>query len=135
MGLNSSNAYEAFAKRIELIKSDVTRFLEQEKANGKKIFIYGASTRGLVVLQYFGIDKRLIAAAVDMNPDKSGKYIVGTGIPIMSVEDYRKQKPDHLVVLPYHFLEEIRQQEKDFLENGGKMIVAIPQFRIISQSA
>jgi NDP-4-keto-2,6-dideoxyhexose 3-C-methyltransferase len=134
MGLDNSNAYEAFAKRIELIKNDVRHFLEREKANGKKIFIYGASTRGLVVLQYFGIDKRLIAAAADMNPDKSGKYIVGTGIPIISVEDYRKQKPDYLFVLPYHFLEEIRQQEKDFLENGGKMIVAIPQFRILSQS-
>jgi len=135
MGLNNSKAYEAFAKRIELVKNDVTSFLKQEIKKGKKIFIYGASTRGLVVLQYFGIGKQLITAATDMNSDKWGKYIVGAGIPIMSVEEYRKQKPDYLFVLPYHFLEEIQQQERDFLKNGGKMIVALPQFRVISKNA
>ena len=77
-------------------------------------------------------DKKLVDAAVDKNPDKWGKYIVGTGIPIMPVEEYRKEKPDYLFVLPYHFIEEIKVQEKDFLKNGGKMIVAIPEFRIIS---
>jgi hypothetical protein len=83
-------------------------------------------------LQYFGIDKKLIKAAVDKNPDKWGKHIVGTGIPIMSVEEYRKEKPDYLFVLPYHFIDEIRDQERVFLEKGGKMMVAIPKFKIIA---
>lgn len=74
----------------------------------------------MVVLQYFGIDKELIKAAADKNPDKWGKYIVGAGIPIMSVEEYRKEKPDYLFVLPYHFIEEIKDQERNFLEKGGK---------------
>lgn len=133
MGLDSNKVYEAFAKRIETSKSDTVSFLKGENEKGKKIFIYGASTRGLVVLQYFGIDKTLITAATDMNPDKWGKYIVGTGIQIMSVEEYRKQKPDYLLVLPYHFLEEIKNQEKEFLEAGGKMIVAIPHFKVITK--
>ena len=49
-----------------------------------------------------------------MNKEKWGKYIVGTGIPIVSIEQYRKDKPDYLLVLPYHFLEEIKEQEKGF---------------------
>ncbi|MDH5788823.1 MAG: hypothetical protein OEZ40_11085, partial [Candidatus Bathyarchaeota archaeon] len=122
------------AKRIETIKRDLMSFLKQEIKKGKKFFIYGASTRGLVTLQYFGIDKRLIKAAVDKNPDKCGKYIVGTSIPIMSIEEYRKEKPDYLLVLPYHFIEEIKGQEKEFLKKGGKMIVAIPKFMIITKS-
>jgi NDP-4-keto-2,6-dideoxyhexose 3-C-methyltransferase len=131
MGLDTSKAYAAFAKRIETIKRDLMSFLKQEIKKGKKFFIYGASTRGLVTLQYFGIDKRLIKAAVDKNPEKWGKYIVGTGIPIMSIEEYRKEKPDYLLVLPYHFIEEIKDQEKEFLKKGGEMIVAIPHFKII----
>lgn len=133
MGLDNNRAYDKFAKRIEKTKSDLMDFLNQEVKKVKKIFIYGASTRGLVVLQYFRIDKELIKAAVDKNPDKWGKYIVGTGIPIISVEEYRKKKPDYLFVLPYHFIEEIKDQERDFLEKGGKMIVAIPKFRIITK--
>lgn len=134
MELDTSKAYAAFAKRIETIKRDLMSFLKQEIKKGKKFFIYGASTRGLVTLQYFGIDKRLIKAAVDKNPDKCGKYIVGTSIPIMSIEEYRKEKPDYLLVLPYHFIEEIKGQEKEFLKKGGKMIVAIPKFMIITKS-
>jgi hypothetical protein len=133
-GFGKSKAYDEFAREIEEIRRDLMGFLNQEVKKGKRIFIYGASTRGLVVLQYFGIDKNLIEAAVDKNPDKWGKYIVGTGIPIMSVEQYRKEKPDYLFVLPYHFIEEIKDQEKDFLEKGGKMIVAIPKFRIITST-
>jgi len=133
MGFNSKNVYEKFAQRIESNKKELMEFLSQEKEKGKRIFIYGASTRGLVVLQYFGIDNKLIEGAADMNADKWGKYIVGTGIPIMSVEDYRKQKPDYLLVLPYHFLEEIKIQERTFLESGGKMIVAIPDFKVIGK--
>jgi len=133
-GFGKIKAYDEFAREIEEIRRDLMGFLNQEVKKGKRIFIYGASTRGLVVLQYFGIDKKLVEAAVDKNPDKWGKYIVGTGIPIMSVEQYRQEKPDYLFVLPYHFIEEIKDQEKDFLEKGGKMIVAIPKFRIITST-
>jgi NDP-4-keto-2,6-dideoxyhexose 3-C-methyltransferase len=133
MGFDNDQVYGKFAKHIEKTKNDLVAFLNQEVKKGKKIFIYGASTRGLVVLQYAGIDNRLIEAAADMNPDKHGKYIVGTGIPIMSVEEYRKEKPDYLFVLPYHFIDEIKAQERNFLKMGGKMIVAIPKFRIITK--
>ena len=133
MGFDDSKVYSKFAKRIEKSKNELLTFLRQEVKKGKRIFIYGASTRGLVVLQYFGIDKELISGAADMNSDKWGKYIVGTGIPIMSVEEYRQKKPDYLLVLPYHFLNEIKEQEKDYLKKGGKMIVAIPDFQVISK--
>jgi hypothetical protein len=131
-GFNDLKVYDKFAKQIEKSKTELVTFLTKESQKGKKIFIYGASTRGLVVLQYAGVDKKLIKAATDMNPEKWGKYIVGTGIPIISIEQYRKEKPDYLFILPYHFLEEIKDQEKEFLKAGGKMIVAIPKFGLIS---
>ena len=131
-GFNDLKVYDKFAKQIEKSKTELVTFLTHESEKGKKIFIYGASTRGLVVLQYTGVDKKLIEAATDMNPEKWGKYIVGTGIPIISIEQYRKEKPDYLFVLPYHFLEEIKTQENEFLKSGGKMIVAIPKFGLIS---
>ncbi len=131
-GFEDLKVYNEFTTQIEKSKNELMTFLSKETKEGKKIFIYGASTRGLVVLQYFGINNKLISGATDMNSDKWGKYIVGTSILIMSVEEYRKQKPDYLLVLPYHFLEEIKQQEAEFLKNGGRMIVAIPKFKVIS---
>ncbi|MDE1854713.1 MAG: class I SAM-dependent methyltransferase [Candidatus Micrarchaeota archaeon] len=134
LGLDSANSYLKFAERIKKIKTELTSLLKKEVAGGKKIFIYGASTRGLVVLQFCGIDNKLIAAATDMNKDKWGKYIVGTGIPIIPIDEYRRSRPDYLFILPYHFLKELVQQEKQYLVDGGRFIVAIPSVRVIDKS-
>jgi hypothetical protein len=131
IGLEEESTYKAFAQRIENIKHKILKMLREEHAKGKKIYIYGASTRGQVVLQYAGIDHTLVAAATDKNKDKWGKFIVGTGIPIVSIEQYRKDNPDFLFVLPYHFIREIQQQEMDWLKKGHHMIVAIPEVRVI----
>jgi len=40
-------------------------------------------------------------------------------------------KPDYVLVLPYHFLEEIIKESRPLTENGAKLIVNIPEFRII----
>jgi len=132
-GFFTKKPYLDFAKRINSIRTNLRTLLKSETKKGKHVFIYGASTRGLVVLQFAGVDKKLIEAATDKNPDKWGKYIVGTGIPIVSIDDYRKAKPNYLFVLPYHFIDEIRNQERKFLDEGGKMIVAIPQVKVIDK--
>lgn len=132
MALKTKSTYDKFAMRVKTIKDELLTLLNSEKEKGRRIFIYGASTRGLVVLQYAKIDNKLIEAAVDKNQDKWGKYIIGTGIPIISIDEYRKKKPDYLFVLPYHFLNEIMQQEQSFISGGGKLIIAIPQVKVIN---
>ena len=87
-----------------------------------------------MVLQYCGIDHKYIAAAVDKNSDKWGKYIVGTGIQVIPFDEYRRDPPDYLLVLPYQFKREIMNQERDFLMNGGKMIFALPRVEVMSKT-
>ncbi len=135
MKLNSEAPYRSFKNRIVQMRKKTINFLKSEKRKGKKIYIYGASTRGLVVLQFFGINKDLIEFAVDKNPDKEGKYIANTGIRIISIDKYRKDMPDYMFVLPYHFINEIKKQESGFLAKGGKLIVAIPKLTIISKKS
>ena len=95
------------------------------------MYVYGASTKGNTLLQYFGLDRTLITAAAERNPDKCGKMTVGTHIPIVSEEEARAAKPDYFLVLPWHFLEEFRLREKVYLLSGGKFIVPMPHFTLI----
>jgi NDP-4-keto-2,6-dideoxyhexose 3-C-methyltransferase len=132
-GYDDRHVYANYAKEIAELKKQVMDVLHQEKNSGKKIYIYGASTRGLVVLQYCGIDRKIISAAVDKNSDKWGKYIVGTGIQVISFDDYRRNQPNCLLVLPYQFKQEIIAQERDFLMGGGKMIFALPAVDIVTK--
>jgi NDP-4-keto-2,6-dideoxyhexose 3-C-methyltransferase len=130
--LHSSQAYKEFTKRVNKIRDQVRNFLQQETAKGKVVYIYGASTKGNVLLQYFDLDTKLLKAATDKNPDKWGKKTVGTLIPIVSIDQYRRDKPDYLLVLPWHFDKEIPEQEREFLKAGGKMIFPLPEFKIVS---
>ncbi len=133
-GYDGKTVYDNFSREIRELKDQLVNFLLQEVKRGKTTYIYGASTRGLVVIQYAGLDHRLIKAAVDMNPDKWGKYIVGAGIQIIPFKDYRQSRPDYLLVLPYHFKNEIIHQEREFLDGGGKMIFALPVFEVVDKS-
>ena len=112
---------------------ELTSILSELSAKGKKILIYGASTRGLVILEYCGIDSNVIEYATDKNSDKWGKYLSGTGIKIIPLEEYRKMNAAYLLVLPYQYAIEISKQEKEFFDKGGNMIIPLPVPKILSK--
>ncbi len=130
MLLNSVRVYHDFAARIRKIKFELNKLVKNEVNRGKIVYVYGASNRGNTILQYCGLDYRLIKKATDANPEKWGRKTVGTKIPIVSKEEARKDKPDYFLILPHHFLEEIKREEKDYLENGGRFIVPLPSVRV-----
>lgn len=131
LGLNDRKIYDQFVKRINNSKDQLTTFVKNEIANGKIIHVYGASTKGNTLLQFYNLDASLIKAAAERNTDKWGKKTIGTLIPIISEEESRKQKPDYFLVLPWHFFEEFKEREKKFLEEGGKFILPLPKFKIV----
>jgi NDP-4-keto-2,6-dideoxyhexose 3-C-methyltransferase len=131
MGLDTPQRYIEFAERVERIKNDVVSFIREQEQRSKKVYVYGASTKGNTLLQYFGLDNTLITAAAERNPDKWGKVTVGTHIPIVSEEVARAANPDFFLVLPWHFLEEFMVREKEYLRAGGRFIVPMPYFTLI----
>jgi SAM-dependent methyltransferase len=131
MGLNTMRPYRDFADRVQGIKQEVAGFIKGEVEQKKKVYVYGASTKGNTMLQYFGLDKSWIAAAAERNPDKWGKVTVGTRIPIVSEAEARAARPDYFLVLPWHFVEEFRAREKDYLATTGRFIVPLPHFALI----
>lgn len=133
LGLEELSTYKALVQRIEHARNSTMDFLKKEKANGKKIHGYAASTKGNTTLQYYGINSKLVEAIADRNPVKWGKYTVSSGIPVISEEDSRALKPNYYFVLAWHFLPEFIQREKKFLEGGGKFIVPMPEFRVIGE--
>jgi len=133
LGLNDKKVYEDFVERVNTIKDKVVSFVKKEIGNGKKVYVYGASTKGNTVLQYFGLDSSTITAAAERNPDKWGKKTVGTMVPIISEEQARSENPDYFLVLPWHFLKEFTAREKKFFDKGGHFIVPFPEVLLIGK--
>lgn len=132
LALQKPSTYLNFFKQSRQLKAQTLGFIKKEKKKGKTIWGYGASTKGNTLLQWFGLDNRLISGIAERSPAKYGLKTVGTNIPIYSEKDMRQAKPDYLLVLPWHFISEFKTREADFLKRGGKFIVPCPKFEIIS---
>ncbi|MBN2126848.1 MAG: methyltransferase domain-containing protein [Candidatus Diapherotrites archaeon] len=129
--LQSKKAFMEFFKRVEENKNKCIEFIKQEKQKGKKTWIYGASTKGNTILQYYGLNNSLIEGASERSPEKWGKYTIGSMIPIYSEEEARKENPDYFLVLPYAFFNEMYNREKEWREKGGKFILPLPEFKVV----
>ena len=131
--LTKKETYEAFAKRVKDIRTKTRKIIRSVIKNKGTVFVYGASTKGNTLLQYFGLDNTMITACAERNPSKWGKKTVATNIPIISEEEARGLKPTHFLVLPWHFKKEFIEREREYLENGGKMIFPLPEFEIVTK--
>ena len=133
--LDTDKPYRAFQERINVLKTSLHDALKKLKTQGKRIHIYGASTKGNTILQWCNIDKDLIDFAAERNPDKYGARTLGTDIPIISEAESRAMKPDYYLVLPWHFKEEFLEREREAINNGTGFIFPLPTMEIITKES
>ena len=131
LGLDTEKPYKNFQDRVNVHKQELTSLLKGLKKQGKKIHIYGASTKGNTILQWCDIDNRIIDFAAERNPDKYGAHTLGTDIPIISEAESRAMNPDYYLVLPWHFKEEFIEREREALNRGIGLIFPLPTIETI----
>ena len=131
MGLDTPKPYREFEERVYRHRNNLRDLIRSLVADGKKVFGYGASTKGNVLLQFCNLTKDDIPYIAEVNEDKFGAFTPGTGIKIISESEAKKMKPDYFLVLPWHFKASILEREKEYLENGGKFIFPLPDIEII----
>ena len=120
----------AFKDRLDSNRELCRAYIKQAASAGKKIYGYGASTKGNCILQYYDLDNEDIIAVADKNPEKWGKYTL-TDIPIIS-EDEARKLADIFLILPFGFTDEFVRRETEWLASGGTFIVPLPNFREIT---
>ncbi len=120
-----------FIKRVKQNKQSTVKFIKNNIKLGKKIFLYGASTKGNTLLQYYNLTNREIPFAAERTKTKWGKYTIGSGVKILSEEDARNLNPDYFFVMPYGFIKEFIKREKKWLRSGGKFILPYPKFKVL----
>lgn len=129
--LDTDKPYRNFQDRINVHREQLNSLLRDLKKKGSRIHVYGASTKGNTILQWCGIDHRIIDFAAERNPDKYGAMTLGTDIPIISEAESRAMKPDFYLVLPWHFKKEFVERERDIMREGTQMIFPLPNVDVI----
>jgi len=131
MELDTPKPYLEFAERVFKHRKNLTDLIDALIKDGKKVFGYGASTKGNVLLQFCGLDTNHIPYIAEVNEDKFGSFTPGTQIPIISEAEAKALNPDYFLVLPWHFKHNILEREREFIDNGGKFIFPLPEIEII----
>ncbi|TWT95616.1 class I SAM-dependent methyltransferase [Neorhodopirellula pilleata] len=122
--------HQRFASRVEDLRQSLIERLQDLKAAGNRIAVYGASAKGSTLMNYFGIDAKLIDYVVDRSTVKQGRYTPGTHLKIYDPQRLLDDQPDYCLLLTWNFAEEIMLQQASYRANGGKFIIPVPEVRV-----
>lgn len=133
LGYGGPGPWAQFLKKAQGERDHCVDFVHHEVRKGKTVWVYGASTKGNVILQYYGLNHKVIFGAADRDPSKWGTFTAGTGIEIHSEEYARLQTPDYFLVLPYAFKSEFvaREADQPWRKRGGKFLFPLPTFEVV----
>lgn len=130
-GLDKLNTFDAFRKNIEQSKINLISLLKKLKDEGKIVAGYAATSKSTTVLNYCGIGTDLISYICDTTPIKQGKLSPGMHIPVVPYQSFKDNPPDYALLLAWNHADEIMAKEKDYLANGGKWIIHVPDVKVL----
>jgi 2-polyprenyl-3-methyl-5-hydroxy-6-metoxy-1,4-benzoquinol methylase len=130
-GINKPSYYANFQEKAFDIKLAFLQFLISQKKAGKKVAAYGAAAKGNTLLNYCGVKKDLVEYVVDANPNKQGKWLPGSHVPVVNEAFIKTSKPDFVVVLPWNIKKEVIRQLAYIKDWGGRFVILIPNLEII----
>lgn len=129
--LDRPEVWREFAARARQAFEDLRRLIDDINAAGHRCYIYGASTRGGTIWQAAGLTVRDLPYAVERQAAKVGRKIASIGVPIISEEQARADRPEYLLVAPWFFRDVFIERERDYLKEGGKLIFPLPDLEIV----
>tara|TARA_R110000851_G_scaffold193161_1_gene343933 strand:+ start:454 stop:1617 length:1164 start_codon:yes stop_codon:yes gene_type:complete len=131
LGLDRFETYQRLALRVEESKNDLVRLLTRCKEEGKKVISYGATSKSTTVFNYCGIGPDLIDCITDTTPEKQGKLSPGMHIPVIAPGNSIDESVDYAYLGAWNFITEIKGNENDFIDRGGKFMTHVPVVRFV----
>jgi len=132
-GFDKAETFLGYAEKVNHTKKQLLKVLDELKADGKTIIGYGASGRGTTIMNYCGINRNYLDYVVDDAPSKHGFFTPGTHVPIHPWEHTKETKlPDYALLFAWSFINEVKAKRAEYLKQGGKFIVPLPEVTIVS---
>lgn len=130
-GIDKLDLYLQFDDKARVVKRDLLEFLIRAKRDGKSVAGYGAPAKGNTLLNYCGIRQDFLDYTVDRNPEKQGRFLPGTRIPVYAPEQLKVTKPDYVLILPWNIKDEVVVQTGYIRDWGGRFVIPIPSLQVI----
>jgi SAM-dependent methyltransferase len=131
-GLDSIDAYRRFAEGVRETRRSLVDFLAAARAEDRRVAGYGAPAKATTLLNYCEVGPESIEYTVDRNPQKQGRLLPGTGIPIHPPERLAETRPEYVVILPWNLRTEIAGQLGHVAGWGGRLVVPVPRVEVLA---
>lgn len=125
MGLDKVASYHALAKRIQERKKELVSLLTKLKKEGKRIAGYGAPAKGNTLLNYMQIGRETLDYLTEELGTKIDRLSPGMHVPVIHIDEARKNPPDYFLVLAWNYADAIMKNERGLRERGVRFIIPI----------
>jgi methylation protein EvaC len=132
LGYHRPETYRRFAADCAKRREKLMKLVTDLRAGGRTIAGYGASGRANTIIQYCGLGRQHLDYMIDDAPAKHGYYTPGSHLLIRSNDVLRNDPPDYVLVFAWSFFDEIAAKCREYLTSGGRMIVPLPEVRVLS---
>ena len=108
---------QAYSEKLDLWRH---RF-DQYRADGDRVAVWGSGGKGITFLNTVE-GAGIVEFVAEINPDKQGKFIPGSGQKIVSPEFLAEYQPDKIIITNALYEEEMKGQARDLGINAEFLI-------------
>ena len=130
-GIYTKKIYSDFESKIDQIKQKTRNFLINAKREKKTIAGFGACITGTTLIYHFEIGE-FLEFIVDDNIAKQGRFSPGLHLPVLPVSSLSERRPDYVIALAWRYATPFIQNNSDYIQSGGQIIIPAPEFRVVN---
>ncbi len=125
LGMFDLGTYRRFRIQVAANRRHFCEAVAGMRSRGEKVVGYCAAAKGVVALNYFGVDLDYV---VDDTPLKQGKLIPGKSIPIVGSDVLQKESGRlNIVILAWNLLPEISARIHSLRGTGDNLVSYVPE--------
>ena len=130
-GLADISAYSQndYSGKMKAYAAQLRDVLSARKRAGETVILFGVGARGVMTVNALGLENS-IDVAFDDQPEKQGKYMPGSHIPILSPKAIEEETPDYVLILPWNIPNEVIKQNETVRDWQGRFVTAVPELNI-----
>ena len=127
-GLFDPKVWEAFARRADTAIDGLRTWFNDRRLAGDVVVGYGAAHKGNTFLNAVGEASKTLEYVVDASPEKQGKFLPGSQVPVLPPEKLASANPTDVLILPWNIAPELAQRIRE-LAPDARIWVAQPHMQ------
>ena len=129
-GFQTQEIMKSYSIRIENSKKEFKNLISKLLDKNNVIAGYGASATSTTLIYHYNMGEYL-SYLVDDFTSKQNLYSPGLHIPVYASNYLYEKKPNYVVILAWRYAEKIINNNKRYLNEGGKFIIPLPKIKIV----